>query len=465
MQLSSGLNNYHSYTAQVNFCFLNLEHSFSDTIDWNYSAHGKLWTYNLTYFDYLLQNGMDQATGLRLIEDFIDAIETVHDGLEPYPTSLRGINWIKFLSLHNIKDEKIDSSLYLQYQHLSRNLEYHLLGNHLIENGFSLLFGAYYFQNECFYKKAQRILQQQLTEQILTDGGHFERSPMYHKIIIYRLLDSINLVQNNWWKQAELLPLLRESAESMLGFLLALTYRDGTTPHLNDSTDEIAPETEELVQYAHRLEVFPQEKKLGQSGYRKIDRESYECVLDVAPIGPDYIPGHAHADTLSFELRLQGTPFIVDAGISTYEKNDRRHYERSTVAHNTVEVMGHSSSEVWGGFRVAHRAKITYLWEKESAIKTTHNGYKKLGIYHTRSWTFSETKVLVEDQLSKPAQAIFRLHFHPSVNEESIRNHVNTGGQQYSIKEYLYAEGFNRTRIAKVLEIGFTQELIIEVGI
>ena len=28
-------------------------------------------------------------------------------------------------------------------------------------------------------------------------------------------------------------------------------------------------------------------------------------VMDVAPVGPDHIPGHAHADTLSFEWSLQ----------------------------------------------------------------------------------------------------------------------------------------------------------------
>lgn len=37
-------------------------------------------------------------------------------------------------------------------------------------------------------------------------------------------------------------------------------------------------------------------------------------------IGPDYIPGHAHADTFNYELRIDGVPFIVDTGISTYNK-------------------------------------------------------------------------------------------------------------------------------------------------
>ena len=41
-------------------------------------------------------------------------------------------------------------------------------------------------------------------------------------------------------------------------------------------------------------------------------------------IGPSYQPGHAHADELNFELFYKGSPIIVDTGVSTYEKNERR---------------------------------------------------------------------------------------------------------------------------------------------
>src|SRR5699024_2403521 len=121
-------------------------HSFQEAINWNTTTHGKLWAYNLNYFDYLHQPGMTKKQGLELIDDFISQIEDNREGLEPYPISLRRINWIKFLSDHGIQDAAIDASLYAQYQILLDNLEYHLLGNHLLENGCSLLFGAYYFQ-------------------------------------------------------------------------------------------------------------------------------------------------------------------------------------------------------------------------------------------------------------------------------------------------------------------------------
>ena len=79
-------------------------------------------------------------------------------------------------------------------------------------------------------------------------------------------------------------------------------------------------------------------------------------LIDVAKIGPDYLPGHAHADTLSFELSLYGKRLLVNSGISRYGTSLIRQFERSTEAHNTVAIDNKNSSEVWSGFRVARRA-------------------------------------------------------------------------------------------------------------
>src|SRR5699024_9499842 len=130
----------------------NQPHTFRDSIDWNYNKYGKLWAYNLNYFDYLQQSDITKEQGLELIHDFIDQIEDNREGLEPYPISLRGINWIVFLSRHGVEDAGIDASLYAQYQILLDNLEYHVDGNHLLENGCSLLFGACYFQDDQLWK-------------------------------------------------------------------------------------------------------------------------------------------------------------------------------------------------------------------------------------------------------------------------------------------------------------------------
>lgn len=459
LKLVKSCDSYSSYN-NGEFSFLNLSKKFDENIDWNYSEYGKLWTYNLTYFEYL-----KEKEDIALIYNFIDNIENIKDGLEPFPISLRGINWIKFLTYHDIKDKKIDDSLYAQYYILLDNLEYHLLGNHLLENGFSLLFGAYYFRDEVLYIKAVEILKSELEEQILDDGGHFELSPMYHQIMLFRLLDCINLVKNSSYKNQELLEFLTSKAELMLGWLQNITYKNGDIPLFNDSANCIAPTSKQLFEYANNLKLIIKNSTLKESGYRKIDKEKYESVIDIGEVGASYIPGHAHADTFNFELRVNEKPFIVDSGLSTYETNERRFYERSTKAHNSVEVLGKDSSEVWGGFRVANRASVIEVVENIDQIKATHNGYlKKFGILHTREWIFGENKIIIHDCLSKKSKAVLRLHFHPDITEEDIKKRIIINSQS-SILNYNFASEFNKLQKALMMEIPFKKELKVEIKI
>lgn len=447
------------------FKFLNLSKKFHNNIAWNYSQYGKLWTYNLSYFDFLTQNY--DAKQLEIINDFIANIEDIKDGMEPFPISLRGINWIKFLSYHNIREQEIDDALYAQYYILLDNIEYHLLGNHLLENAFSLLYGAYYFQDDLLYEKSKKILYSELNEQILGDGAHFELSPMYHQIMLFRLLDCINLVKNNNWKDQDILEFLIAKAELMLGWLKAIAYQDDSIPLLNDSANGISPTSKELYAYAQRLNISTKILALNESAYRKVLTNHYEMVIDVGHIGADYIPGHAHSDTFSFELRRgNAEAFIVDTGLSTYEPNERRTVERSTASHNTVEINGKSQSEVWGGFRVANRAQVTYLKESVNSIEATHDGYKKSSnILHTRKWTFEENKIIIEDSLTQEADAVARFHFHPNITESEIHNSFNLEGHTFNIIHYNYSPEFNTQIDAYVLEIKFSKSLKVEIGL
>jgi len=452
--------------------FLNQTYVFDRHIDWNFSGFGKLWTYNLTYFDFLNQQNISREDGLGMIDDFIDQLNCIKDGLEPFPISLRGMNWIKFLTSYKIIDQKINNSLYAQYLILMDNLEYHILGNHLLENGFSLLFGAYYFQDESFYAKAKSILTHELEEQILEDGAHFELSPMYHQLMLFRVFDCINLVKNNSWKKQELLNLLIRKAEIMLGWLNTITYENGNIPLLNDSANKIAPTTKELNDYALNLKLntaqrgFALEKKLklSDSGYRKYKSSHYEMLIDVGNIGPDYILGHAHSDTFNFELYIRNRPVLVDAGLSTYEPNKRRQLERSTKLHNTVEVDDENQSEVWGSFRVARRAKIVELKESAGKIEATHDGYKHSGVLHTRKFFIQEDQIVIIDSIKakKQHKYVAYFHFYPNIDlhvdgnmlagRDLIINFLDAS--HIELIDYDYSPEFNvkiQARCAKVL--------------
>ena len=458
------------------FTFIGITHEFKkNEIDWNYSKSGKLWNYNLTYFDFLQQQDMTKEIGLKLIIEFINYPELIRGKKMPFPISLRNINFIKFISRENIEDVEIDAFLFNQYSLLMNNLEYHILGNHLLENGFSLLFGAYYFKDEDLYTKAVEILTEELSEQILNDGAHFELSPMYHQIMLFRVLDCINLVENNSWKSQELLKSLTLKAEIMLGWLTIITYKNGDIPLLNDSAKGIAPTSKELFQYAEVLKLKAVPITLFDSGYRKKMTENYECLIDVGNIAPDYIPGHAHSDTFNFELYVNNQPIIVDTGISTYETGEQRTLERSTSSHNTVEIDHKNQSNVWGGFRVAQRAKITNIIETENSIQATHDGYKHQGYMHTRKWKFFKNKINISDTIEGkiPKTTIAYLHFHPSVNIKIKDNIIITplikiffnNAVNLSISSYNFSNSFNQKILSNVLIINFKKSLSMEITI
>ncbi len=465
------------------FSFLNLSNKFEYLeINWNFDVYGKLWNYNLNYMDFLLQPCLGKEMGIRLINDFIQKLTNESTGLEPYPISIRGINWIKFLSKNDIQDKKIDNCLFAQYKILLNNLEYHLLGNHLLENGFSLLFGAFYYNNLILYDKAKDIIENELNEQILDDGGHFELSPMYHQIILDRVLDCINLLQNNklFDEQELLLTLMNEKSVKMLQWLNCMTFSNGNIPLFNDASTGIAPSSQQLNDYATRLGI-PSEKILPQihlissdsflkeSGYRRFNGSNYECIIDVGQIGPDYQPGHAHADTFSFELYSHGKPIIVDAGVSTYDKNERRQLERSTSSHNTLQIGNLNSSEVWGGFRVAGRANVVFLEKNDTIFKARHDGYRQLRIIHEREFNFEASSFCISDRLigEKQIVAVSRFHFHPETDLRIEGNRIifHMGDlnfenvEKISIVNYMFAPCFNVLIPGKVVEIFFKKQL------
>lgn len=460
--------NYSSFQNNE-FEFIGLKKKF-DVVDWNYSEFGNLWTYNLNYFDFLNQKDISKNEGVNLINQFIGDLPNINIGLDSYPLSLRGINWIKFLTKYKIQNNEINASLFLQYKILIKNLEYHLLANHLLENGFSLLFAAYYFKNYIFYNKAEKLIISQLNEQILNDGAHFEQSPMYQQILLYRLLDSINLISNNnIFNNEEFFDFLKNKACLMLSWLINITYNNGEIPLVNDSSKGIAPSTKELIGYAELLNIYPKKIQLSDSGYRMIRTKYYESFIDIGTLTAKYQPGHSHSDIFNFELRILNKPIFVDTGISTYEKNKTRQIERSTVSHNTVQYKNIEPIEVWGGFRVARRAKVKVEIEKNGIIKAKHNGFRKYGIAHSREFIYKNNEFIIIDSLigntNENADAYFHLHnnvnFILKDNAVTIKNAkiIFHNAESIKINKYYLALGFNNLIESKTLIVSFKEKL------
>ena len=167
--------------------------------DWQRADLEKLWLYNLHYFDDLRAR---DAAGRRaeqraLLERWVrENPPGMGVGWEPYPCSLRIVNWIKWALAGGELGPALEQSLALQAEHLSRHVEHHLQGNHLLANAKGLAFAGLFFSGAAAQRwlaAAVALLERQLPEQILADGGHCERSPMYHALVLEDLLDLINL--------------------------------------------------------------------------------------------------------------------------------------------------------------------------------------------------------------------------------------------------------------------------------
>ena len=453
------------------FRFLNVGEKFER---WNGISSGMLWAYNLNYMDWLGQENLTFDQGKKWIDIFISDLPKNKIGLDPYPIALRSINWIKFISKYNnfISNEvrqKWNDSLYSQVKLLEKKVEYHLLGNHVLEDYYALFIASLYFQDGKLYDKVSRLLVRELNEEILPDGAHYEQSPMYHCILLDRLLDCYNFSSNNFlFKGQDRLNLvLLEKSRMMLGHLSKIIYSDGSIPLLNDSANGIAPLPQQIFDYAKRLNVSFEAISLCECGYRKFHNNKIEVVLDVGDIKASYQPGHSHADTFNFEMRVDGKPFIVDTGISTYNKTERRQYERSTAAHNTVTIADKDSSEVWGGFRIGKRAKVSLLVDEINYVKASHNGFGRLG-KHIRSFELINGTFTIIDEVTKDCSAIARLHLAPEVVIHSLdSNAIITniariafdGASGVEVTENICSTEYNLFKNVKVIEISFKNKV------
>lgn len=474
------------------FRFLNAEHGLRNG-DWNDRALPKLWLYNLHYFDDLVADGAPLRAGwhLELLRSWIAANPPgAGNGWEPYCLSLRIVNWIKWLlSGHAAGDEaarrELLDSLAAQTRYLAGRLERHLLGNHLWANYKALLFAGLFFDGEegaRWLDIGLRGMRREIGEQILADGGHFERSPMYHAILLEDLLDLIQLGERYAPAVSrEDLELWRARATAMLGWLAVMTHPDGGIAFFNDAAHGIAPELAPLQDYARTLGLDPPERSaeplqlLPESGYARLQYGEAVLIADIGEVGPNYLPGHAHADTLSFELSLRGRRVLVNAGTSRYDTGAERLWQRGTAAHNTVQIDDQDSSEVWSSFRVARRALPLAISHGQDSggvwLEAGHDGYKRLPgrAVHYRRWRLQEDQLRVEDRIEGGfARAIARYRTPPGLRIgaariagegiEALRWRSDPEGLSANVVASTYHAGFGRSEACDVLELALPRD-------
>lgn len=446
-------------TVAGRFRFLN-HTEFLPTIDWRRRYVSHLWSYNLHYFDYALNLALAyRKTGEvrhldafeQLVSEWIAANKVRKgDGWEPYTTAVRSVNWMySFLligdSLRTPVRDALLMSIVRQLSHLERRIEWHLMGNHLLQDLKALFVGGLLFDGiaaERWRRVTRKHLWDQVTEQILDDGGHFELTPMYHALVFKDLLEVVHLAraagENVPADVLESIPLM---ARATGRFFLA----DGSLHLFSDSAQGIAPSLRHLNRLSTAVVGSPVERATGswalpQTGYYGFTDQGADIFIDCGTVGASYQPGHGHADALSYELTIKGHPIVVDSGVHGYDDDPYREYVRSTPAHNTVTIDGKDQSEMWATFRVARRARIlgaAQSWEEGTyRFEGAYQPYHDTDCSHQRRIAFQPGSFSVIDTVTgaKGKRIDSFIHLHPDLSVTPRDTHFSITGPAGSFR-------------------------------
>lgn len=258
-------------------------------------------------------------------------------------------------------EEIIEKRVFIQGLCLEQNLERHLGGNHLFKDICAMALLASFFEGPTanrWFALIERDLLDELKLQVLPDGGHYERSPMYQCLVLSDLLDAAEFLSA--WNPSFVAGNLLDPIERMTHFLAGILHPDGEIPLFNDSVlGQSVPALGMLARAGEgwgggkvSLSTFP------DTGITRLNQDDLTCLIDHGRLGPDELMGHVHNDTLSFELSVGDERFIVDKGVYEYTAGPRRTECRSIRSHNTPSVEGFEQAETWASFRVARRWHI-----------------------------------------------------------------------------------------------------------
>lgn len=419
--------------ARGEFTLLNSNRALGFPVQWNPQSTTRLWRYNLHYFDYVLDLGIlvkwrsNERAGdtlRKLIGDWIESNPVgTGVGWHSYPLSRRIVNWLQAASLAagtmdrdgNGFRKTWTRSLFQQTRYLEDHLEVDLSGNHLLANAKALFFaGVLWGGNigERWREKGIGLLWQGLNEQVLEDGGQYERSPMYQTIVLQDYLEVIHLLQV---EGRQFPSWARDRLILMADFLFSMLHPDGEISLFADSAFGIAYKPLDVLAAAEHLLDVPGRwngaipgpfcglvhapirtiasnasssfgpSSLPATGYFDLfnGERTDKLIVDGRPMAPDHLPAHGHCSLFSFELSVAGERFVVDSGVQEYESGPWRDFWRSTRAHNTVSVDGAEQSEIWASFRVGERTRLlgyAYLQKDAAGIFVgLHNGFAGQG--------------------------------------------------------------------------------------
>lgn len=350
-------------------------------------------------------------------------------GWMPHSVSLRILNWCRYDAwLDPVLPESFQRDIrrfaYKNAAFLSNNIEHGVGGNHLIENAVALVVAGSYFEQTGWLEQGHHLLRQAATDQFFSDGGHFERSPMYHLIVTQRYLTSADLLsQTNYTSET-----ITETAQTAVAFADAIRPPDGEIPLLNDSAFGEALSLAEIERYANVCELKPtstateQRRDCSETGYYWLGDQD-DCLLAVGgDLAVEHLPAHAHAHPAQILVWADSRRVLTDTGVLEYAAGDARRRARSVRSHNTVQVNDKEPVQFGDSFHwfgnvstsvERDRDKLSMAYEVEGIGQASYS-HRRIIEYDTAGWT------IVDDIAGVDSTATVRFHVHPNLRTEKV---------------------------------------------
>ncbi|RQG91519.1 hypothetical protein EA462_06035 [Natrarchaeobius halalkaliphilus] len=399
----------------------------------------------------------------------------------PHAVCLRIWNWSRYdatfgegLSPDFRRD--IRRFVYKNAAFLSDNVEYGVGGNHLIENGAALVIAGVYLDEDRWRRQGRQILERAASNQFFDDGGHVERSPMYHAIVCQRYLSAHSLLSTVGEPSGEISRCALESAR----FLQRLRPPDDRIPLLNDSVFGEALALTECLAYARAVGVSDGSSgteigRMDGSGFYWLGGGDDRMLVAAHEITVPHLPAHAHAHPGHVCLWIDGQRVLTDTGVYEYAAGPRRQHARSARSHNTVQVgrtepaRMASSFWLWGrlGPTVSFAetdGTLEFSYSVDGIGRPTYRHDRKI-THESRVWTVGDRV----DSNGKPVTS--RLHVHPAFDARMANDRVRiedtqaepvlsvapSGHERVSVETAPYYPEYGRERPRDVIVLRHSQ--------
>jgi len=394
------------------------------------------------------ESGITRGNARALVEEWI-ALQGSWDaaGWRPDLVARRIISWLSQapLLLHEADMRfyrRFLRSLTRQVRYLRSTIASTRDGLPRLQAMMALAYAALCMQGQSrMLKSVSRKLSDELTRQVLPDGGHISRNP---GTLIELLLDLLPLRQAFAARNVPPPAALNNAIDRMMPMLRFFRHGDGNFALFNG----MGPTRTELLStvLAYDDARGTPVANAPHSGYQRVQVRDAVLIVDSGRPPPLPASYEAHAGCLSFELSSKTHRIVVNCGLPATSRETWRHVARATAAHSTVTFNDTSScrflatdsfKRLLGTVIVSGPTDVKVnRQERDSGVvlRLSHDGYAdRYGVIHQRSLRLAADGLRLDgedafvpargERLSTRVKDQFavRFHLHPLV-KASRRN-------------------------------------------